>query len=176
MKLYVFLYSYGSCKCGISGYTYLIMTYGMHDLTIIPFLYPENYVRCIKLGCNHLISRHNGLDSGNLRHFHTGSCRIMSEGHRLKITGGLTNITLRPRQNGRHFPDDIFKCIFLIENVWISVTMSLKFVSRGPISNIPTLVQVMAWHRPGDKPLSEPLMVRLPTHICVTRPQWDIVS
>ena len=25
--------------------------------------------------------------------------------------------TLRPRQNGRHFPDDIFKCIFLNQNV-----------------------------------------------------------
>ena len=30
----------------------------------------------------------------------------------------------------------------------------------------------MAWRRPGDKPLSEPMMVRLSTHICVTRPQW----
>ena len=30
----------------------------------------------------------------------------------------------------------------------------------------------MAWRRPGDKPLSETMMVRLPTHICVTRPQW----
>ena len=30
----------------------------------------------------------------------------------------------------------------------------------------------MAWRRPGDKPLSEPMVVRLPTHICVTRPQW----
>ena len=30
----------------------------------------------------------------------------------------------------------------------------------------------MAWHRPGDKTFSEPQMVRLPTHICVTRPQW----
>ena len=26
--------------------------------------------------------------------------------------------TLRPKQNGRHFPDDISKCIFLNENVW----------------------------------------------------------
>ena len=80
--------------------------------------------------------------------------------------------TLRPRQDGRHFPDDIFKWIFLNENAWISINISLKFVPRGPINNIPTLVQVMAWRRPGDKPLSEPMMVRLPTHICVTRPQW----
>ena len=79
--------------------------------------------------------------------------------------------TLRPRQNGRHFPDDIFKWIFLNENVRISINISLKFVPRGLINNIPTLVQVMAWRRPGDKPLSESMMVRLPTHICVTRPQ-----
>ena len=37
---------------------------------------------------------------------------------------------------------------------------------------MPALVQIMAWRRPGDKPLSEPMMVSLPTHICVTRPQW----
>ena len=80
--------------------------------------------------------------------------------------------TLRPKQNGCHFPDDIFKWIFLNENVWISMNISLRFVPRGPINNIPTLVHVMAWRRPGDKPLSEPMMVRLPTHICVTRPQW----
>ena len=32
--------------------------------------------------------------------------------------------------------------------------------------------QIMAWRRPGDKPLSKAMMVNLPTHICVTRPQW----
>ena len=36
--------------------------------------------------------------------------------------------TLRPRQNGRHFADDILKCIFLNENVWIPIEISLKFV------------------------------------------------
>ena len=58
------------------------------------------------------------------------------------------------------------------ENVWISIKISLKFVPRGPINNIPALVQIMAWRRQGDKPLSEPMMVILLTHICVTRPQW----
>ena len=81
-------------------------------------------------------------------------------------------ITLRPRQNGRHFADDIFKCIFVNENVWIPIKISLKFVPKGPINNIPALVQIMAWRRAGDKPLSEPMMVILPTHICVTRSQW----
>ena len=72
--------------------------------------------------------------------------------------------------NGRQFADDILKCIFL--NVWIPIKISLKFVPKGPINNIPAMVQIMAWRRPGDKPLSEPMMVSLPTHICVARPQW----
>ena len=80
--------------------------------------------------------------------------------------------TLRPRQDGRHLPDDIFKCISLNENVWISIEIKLKFVSKGSINNIPALVQIMAWRRPGDKPLSGPMIIRLPTHIYVTRPQW----
>ena len=80
--------------------------------------------------------------------------------------------TLRPRQNGRLFPDDIFKWIFWNENIWISLRISLKFVPRVRIDNIPALVQIMAWRRPGDKLLSEPMMVSLLTHICVTRPQW----
>ena len=79
--------------------------------------------------------------------------------------------SLRPRQNGRHFAD-MFKCIFLNENVWILVEISLTFVPKGSIKNIPSLVQIMAWRRPGDKPLSEAMMVNLPTHICVSRPQW----
>ena len=79
--------------------------------------------------------------------------------------------TLRPRQNGRHFAD-IFKWIFLNKNVWIPIKISLKFVPQGPIDNIPALVQIMSWRRPGDKPLSGPMMVILPTHIYVTRPQW----
>ena len=80
--------------------------------------------------------------------------------------------TLRLRQHGCHFPDDIFRCIFLNENIWIGINISLSFVPKGPIDNIPALVQIMAWSQSGDKPLSEPMMVSLPTHICVTLPQW----
>ena len=61
---------------------------------------------------------------------------------------------------------------FLKENVWIPTKSSLKFVPSDPINNIPALVQIMAWRRPGDKPLSEPMMVSLLTNICATRPQW----
>ena len=68
--------------------------------------------------------------------------------------------SLRPRQNGRHFSDDTFKRIFLNDNVWISNKISLKFVPKGPINNIPALVQIMAWRRIGDKPLSEPMLTQ----------------
>ena len=44
----------------------------------------------------------------------------------------------------------------------------LKFVPKGLINNIAALVQIMVLGWPGDKPLSEPMMVKLPTHICVT--------
>ena len=71
-----------------------------------------------------------------------------------------------------HFADDTFKRIFINENVRISIDISLKFVPKGLINNISALVQIMAWSRPGDKPLSEPMMVNLLTHICVTPPQW----
>ena len=69
--------------------------------------------------------------------------------------------SLRPRRNGRYNADDIFKCIFLNENVWIPTKISLKFVPKDPINNIPALVQIMAWRRSGDKPLSEPMTVSL---------------
>ena len=74
---------------------------------------------------------------------------------------------MRPRQSGSHFPDGFFKCIFLNENVWISLKISLKFVPKVPINYIPALSQIMAWRRPGDKSLSEPMMFCLRTHICI---------
>ena len=48
----------------------------------------------------------------------------------------------------------------------------MNSVPKCSINNIPALVQILAWHRSGPKPLSEPMMVSLPTHICVIRPQW----
>ena len=75
-------------------------------------------------------------------------------------------------KNGHSFADDTFKRIFLDENVRVSIRISLKFVLKGPSDNIPALVQIMAWCRSDNKPLSEPMMVNSLTHICVTRPQW----
>ena len=56
------------------------------------------------------------------------------------------------------FTKDIFKCIFINENIRVSIKISLEFVPKSPINNIPALVQIMAWHRPGGKPLSESMM------------------
>ena len=80
--------------------------------------------------------------------------------------------TLRPRQHGRHLADDMFRCIFFNENVWNLLKISLMFVPKGRMNNISALVQIMAWRRPGVKPLSEHMIVSLLTNICVTRPQW----
>ena len=71
----------------------------------------------------------------------------------------------------------IFQTTFLNAFTWtkkkyVSIKISLKFVSRDPTKNVPSLVQIMAWRRPGDKPFSEPMRPGWLTHISVTRPQW----
>ena len=68
------------------------------------------------------------------------------------------------------FTKQHFQMHFL--NVWIPIKISLELVPRGSINNIPALVQIMARRLDGAKPLSEPMMVSLPKHICVSRPQW----
>ena len=90
-----------------------------------------------------------------------------------------TSATLWPLQQshflphwGRYNMAVIFKRICLNENVSISLKISLKFVPKVQFNNIPALLQIMAWRRPGNKPLSEPTVVSLLTHICVTRTQW----
>ena len=45
-----------------------------------------------------------------------------------------------PGQNGRHFANDIFRCIFVNEKFCILIKISLKFVPSGPIGNDPALV------------------------------------
>ena len=54
----------------------------------------------------------------------------------------------------------------------ILINISLKLISKGQINNIPASVQIMAWCRIGDKPLSEPMMTHSITHICCTRGRW----
>ena len=58
---------------------------------------------------------------------------------------------LRPRQNGRLLADNIFRAIFLFENV------CMLFIF--PNGAIQIVIQIMAWRRAGDKTLSEPMVV-----------------
>ena len=114
-----------------------------------------------------LHAQHQAIMKISIRKMHLSGLTILNVRTILQLVN-----TLRPRQNGHHFADDIFKCIFFNENIWILIKISLRIVPKGRINNIPALVQIMAWRRSGDKPLSEPMIVSLPTHICVTRPQW----
>ena len=86
-------------------------------------------------------------------------------------THGVNANSSPPGQNRRHFADDIFKWIFVNEKFGIWNKFPLKFVPKGPVNNIPALGQIMAWRRPGDKPLSKPMVFSFLTHICVSRPQ-----
>ena len=75
-----------------------------------------------------------------------------------------------PGQNGRLFAENIFRCIFMNEKFYILIKISLKFVPKGPIDNNPALVQIMAWRRIGDKPLSEQILTRFTD--AYTRGRW----
>ena len=66
---------------------------------------------------------------------------------------------LPPGQNVRLFADDISRYIFVNEKFCILIKILLKSVPKGPIGNKPALVQIMAWRRIGDRPLSEPMLL-----------------
>ena len=75
------------------------------------------------------------------------------------IDTGNTDLTHLPLDKmAAILEDDNFKCIFLNQNDRIPIRISLKFVSRSPIDNITALFLLMAWCRPGDKPLTEPML------------------
>ena len=78
---------------------------------------------------------------------------------------------------GRDKMAAIFQTTFSNAFSWMKMfKLRLRFYwslfQKGPLNNIPALVQIMAWRRPGDKPLSEAMMASILTHICVSRLQW----
>ena len=86
------------------------------------------------------------------------------------VTGGFLSQrdinTLRLRQNGWYFADNILKCIFVNEKIWILVDISLELVPKVQINNISSLVQIKTWCRTGT---GHYLWL---VHWCITRPQW----
>ena len=115
----------------------------------------------------HIINQN--IKNAFLRNFNQNTTIFIQENELenvvFKMSANLSQLhcvnTLRLKQNGRHFIDNIFKCIFFSENARISIKISLKFVPKGLINNIPTLVEIMAWCQTGNKPLSEAMMVTL---------------
>ena len=73
---------------------------------------------------------------------------------------GCTYHPSPPGHNGRRFANNIFKCIFMNEMFWLSIRISLKFVTKGPFGNKPALVQVVAWRGTGGMPLPEPMVTQ----------------
>ena len=61
--------------------------------------------------------------------------------------------------------DDIYKCNFLNGNLQMSLKISLKFVPKVRINNIPALVLILYWYQPGDRPLSGAMIDSLLLHI-----------
>ena len=79
----------------------------------------------------------------------------------ISIPGNVAVLTHLPLDKmAAILADDISKHIFLNEKLWILIEISLKFVPKGPIDNNPAFVEIMAWRRLGDKPLSEPMLTR----------------
>ena len=78
--------------------------------------------------------------------------------------------SLRLQQNGCHFANNIFKRIFLNENCYILIKISLRFISKGSINNMLALVQIMAWCQIGEKAIiwtNHSLVCW-----CITEAQW----
>ena len=89
----------------------------------------------------------NNREAGDLRRYRA-HCDVIVLWFSTMRCGNITWInTLKPRQNGRHFADDPFECIFFNGNAWISIGISLKFVLKGTNNNTQALVAIMVWRR-----------------------------
>ena len=107
-------------------------------------------------------------------HDKTGSCIVVCAkfGNDLMTRNGvkskrvLLQVWSVNNQNGRHFADDIFKCIFLDEIFWISYNISFKCVCYGLNASMSSLLQIMVTtlylKQRGSNLLA---------HIRITRPQ-----
>ena len=98
--------------------------------------------------------------------------------HQLAVAGLLrvdrTITTMVPDQNGRHFADDIFESILLNEHLSIQIKFQLEFASNGSFDDKSALVQAMAWHRTGDKPLSKFMITQSPGAYMYMRDQATV--
>ena len=123
-----------------------------HFVSLVIYFPHQNLDFIIHIDCCPLVGKHQERLSGQNR-FQT-SCKMSVLTHWIE-------------RKWPSFSRPHFQMHFLVSKLWIPNKIPMKFVAKGPINNVPALVQIISWHRPGNKPLSEPMMV-----ICVTRPRW----
>ena len=73
------------------------------------------------------------------------------------------------------FAENSFKYIFFNENFWISFVIIQKFIPNSQVDNRAALVQVLACCQTGNKPLPEPMLLRISLSLTlydIDRPQW----
>ena len=146
-------------------------------------VYPDTYLSSVSQASPEGVSLNARITIRLTGQFNVGECRhlwcwhgetqypwIVWEIQSIVLTWRPIN-TLGPRQYCRHFPDDIFECIFLNKNVWIPLKISLKFLPKVRINSFSALVQIRARRRPGDQPLSEPMLVNLDGTYC----SWNLI-
>ena len=69
------------------------------------------------------------------------------------ICSGVSGLIHRGRDKMAAIYQTFSSAFSWMKNIWMSIKISLTFVSKGPINNIPALGQIMAWRRRGDKPI-----------------------
>ena len=80
---------------------------------------------------------------------------------------GVTVNTWSHEQNGHHFADNIFRFFFsFVQIIVCLIQISLKDVPKGPVFNISSLVQGMAWFREVNKPIPEPMIMQFTDPYC----------
>ena len=128
-----------------------VMKYEHYHL--IPIVIPLLY-------CNNLLATKQNLIQPYNRTPEPSKARQLSATRLLWQTVWVALSDLSLDKMAAILADDIFKCISVNEKYFILIKISLKFVPKGPINNIPALVLVVAWRRIGDKLLSEPILTR----------------
>ena len=122
-------------------------------------------------GCNAMLSDQIS-EENKTKHVHTAqqqnfSSLCQSPWHSINTTWGQDKMAAI-------IPDNIFTCVFLNENAWISIKISLKFVPKDPMNNIPALVidgLVQERHNSSASAMELRLSCINPS-ICTTRFHW----
>ena len=128
-----------------SGCFFINVTFiAVAEISIRGDFFSKAIINSVSLTCFSFIQFYSELTSLYISTPYTYQVWILNSIYDMKIT------------------DDIFKSIFN-ESVWILITtctISLKFIPKGPIDYKSALVQVVAWHRTGEKPLPESVLTQ----------------